>query len=212
MKTIPIGADAVTAMSNSRTTLAIFVLCAIAWVVLVGRAWLNVKGPEDFVVTVTQAEVQSFARQQLNAVQQRSFAGDVELCAIIFEDSNGELGTTPVREGSKASCNIAYFDEPGMAPIASFHTHGSHDRDYDSEVPSIIDITSDVESGTDGYVSTPGGRFWHIDSRNRRAVMVCGEGCLNQDPRYRPCPADALKSAYTLEELDRRARQPLQAC
>ena len=120
-------------MAENRTTLRIlYALCAIAFVVMVARAFLNVKGPEDFVVTVTQSEVQAFAREQLNAVQQRSFKGDVELCAIIFEDSNGDLGTTPVREGEKASCDIAYFDEPGMAPIASFHTHGAHDRDYDS--------------------------------------------------------------------------------
>lgn len=190
----------------------IYALCAVAFVVIVARAYLNVKGPEDFVVTVTQPEVQAFARQQLNAAQQRSFAGDVELCAIIFEDSDGNLGTTPVREGSKASCDIAYFDEPGMAPLASFHTHGSHDRDFDSEVPSNIDIASDIESGTDGYVSTPGGRFWHIDWRKRRATMVCGEGCLDQDPKYRSCAADALKPVYSLEDLDRREQQPLPIC
>ncbi len=100
----------------------------------------------------------------------------------------------------------------GMAPLASFHTHGSHSSDYDSEVPSLTDIQSDISSQTDGYVSTPGGRFWHIDWRKQRAQMVCGEGCLPQDPNYTPCPADALAQQYTLADLNRRARQPVRQC
>lgn len=197
---------------GSNTTKLLFVLCGIAWVVLVGRAWLNVKGPDDFVFTVPQSEVEAFAREQLAALQQRSFANDVELCAIIYEDSDGKLGTTDIREGAKASCDVAYFDLPGMAPVASFHTHGSHDRNYDSEVPSLIDIESDISSQTDGYVSTPGGRLWRIDWRNRRAVLVCGEGCLPQDPAYEPCPGDRVAAELSLDDLNHRARQPAIMC
>ncbi|QUL38833.1 DUF4329 domain-containing protein [Erythrobacter sp. JK5] len=188
-------------METSRNTALIFGACAIAWVVIVARAYTNVKGPEDFVVTVSQPEVQAFARDQLGALQKRSFAEDVELCAIIFEDSEGKLGSTPVRVGAEASCDIAYFDEPGMAPVASFHTHGSFGEEYDNEVPSLTDIQSDIGSGMDGYVSTPGGRLWWIDWRGERAVEVCGEGCLEQDPDYRPCPGDRINREFSLTQL-----------
>jgi len=64
---------------SANTTKILFVLCGIAWVVLVGRAWLNVKEPEDFVFTVSQPQVEAFAREQLAALQPRSFAEDVEM-------------------------------------------------------------------------------------------------------------------------------------
>ena len=199
-------------VENPTTLRVMYGLCAVAFVVIVARAFLNVKGPEDFVFTVPQQEVQAYAKQQLGALQQRSFASDKELCAIIFEDSDGNLGTTPIREGDVASCDITFFDEPGMGPIASFHTHGSFDRNYDSEVPSDIDIESDIASGSDGYVSTPGGRFWRIDAAAQKAIQICGEGCLEQDPDFKPCPPGAIAEEYSRAELNARARQTVSAC
>jgi hypothetical protein len=197
---------------NGNTTKMLFVLCGIAWVVLVGRAWMNAKNPEDFVFKVPHEQVDAYAREALNELQTQSFARDQEFCAIIFENSDGTLGNNKVRDGSKASCNIAYFDGPGMAPRASMHTHGGHDRDYDSEVPSLIDLESDMDSGTVGYVSTPGGRLWKVEPERERVVQLCGEGCLKQDPDYAPCPADDLKEEYSLAELRERSRAPFTAC
>ncbi len=186
------------------STRIIFALLALAWVVIVARSIMNAKGPEDFVVTVTTAQVQVFAKEQLASLQKPSFDGDVELCRIIFEDSDGELGVTPVIEGDQASCDIIYFDEPGMAPVASLHTHGTYSLDYDSEVPSPQDIASDIQGGTDGYVSTPGGRFWRIDGTRGVAELVCGAGCLPQDPAYRACDALEPEPSYTIETLNQR--------
>lgn len=197
---------------NSRTTTVLFVLMAIAWVVIIGRAYVFKKEPSDFVITVTQSEVQAFARTQLIAVQRRSFDGGIELCGIIFEDSNGDLGATAVREGSEASCGIAYFDQPGMRPVASFHTHGGFNTDYDSEVPSLLDMESDAASGLDGYVATPGGRFWRVDATGPTAIRVCGPGCLPQDPAYRPCPAAEPLPRYTYRELAARQLGPNPGC
>jgi len=197
---------------TSRSTLIIFALCGLAWGVIVLRAYTNVKGPEDFVVTVSQSEVQDFARAQLTELQPQSFAQNVELCGIIFEDEDGELGTTPVTSGEQASCDIAYFDEPGMAPIASYHTHGSFSRDYDSEVPSMLDLQSDIQSQMDGYVSTPGGRFWRIDWEAQTAIQICGENCVPKDPAYRDCPADQIATRYTLDELRIRSETITTAC
>jgi len=190
----------------------VYAAIAILWVAIVVHSVSTRKGPEDFVVTVSQGQVQDFARERLGAMQARSFAERVELCAIIFEDSAGALHSSEVRAGDEATCDLRYFDEPGMAPLASIHTHGPFDEDYDSEVPSLIDLDGDVESGMDGYVATPGGRLWRSDWRSGRAVLVCGEGCLAQDPAYRDCPDHAVAASFTRAELAARSRQPAAAC
>lgn len=198
-------------MSKRATTL-IFVIMALVWVVIILRAYDNVKSADDFVITASQGEVQSFARNQLQSLQQRSFADDIELCGIIFENSDGTLGATQPRAGDEASCGIAYFDEPGMRPLASFHTHAGHNDAYDSEVPSLLDLESDAAAGMDGYVATPGGRFWRIDASQPAAILVCGAGCLAQDADYRPCPALDPASRYTRSELAARARRGFAGC
>ncbi len=190
----------------------VYTALAIVWVVIVVRAASNVKQPEDFVVTVSQSEVQAFAREQLNTMQARSFAEKVELCTIIFEDSDGKLGTTKVRSGDESACDLRYFDEPGMAPLASIHTHGAFDARYDSEVPSLLDMEGDIESRLDGYVATPGGRLWRVDWQQQRAVLVCREGCLRQDTAYRPCPGDPVATTYSLSQLTARDRQRVASC
>lgn len=199
-------------MSRARLTPILFALCAIAWVVIVWRGLDNVKGPEALVATVPQSEVARFARAQLDALQPGSFSEDLELCGIVFETSEGELGVSRPSAGDEASCDLNYFDEPGMVPVASFHTHGRHSRRYDGEVPSLTDIQSDVANGMDGYIATPGGRFWHVNHETADARMVCGPGCLTQDPSYQPCAGDVIEARYSLETLRNRfARAPL-AC
>ena len=193
-------------------TRIVFVLIALAWLVIIARAYLNVKGPEDFIITVTQAEVQDFAQAQLNALQPQSFARNIELCGIIFERSDGSLGASRPREGDEASCGIAYFDEPGMRPVASFHTHAADSALYDSEVPSLLDLESDAGSGMDGYVATPGGRFWRVDARVPEAILICGPGCLAQDPNYTPCPALDPQPSYTRAELAARQLRGFTRC
>lgn len=183
------------------TTRILYALCAIAFVVILIRAYANVKGPEALQATLPQAEVEAFAKTQLNAVQSRSFDENIELCGIIFESSDATLGMGRKTGGSEATCDLIYYDEPGMVPVASFHTHGSYSSEYDSEVPSITDIQSDMASGIDGYVATPGGRFWHIDHEAGTARLVCGEGCLIQDPKYRSCSSDRIENSYSIETL-----------
>lgn len=186
---------------NARMVQILFVLMALAWTIIIIRTYVYRKGPEDFVITVTQPQVQAFARSQLAAVQQRSFDEGIELCGIIFERSDGTLGASQVRKGSEASCGIAYFDEPGMRPLASFHTHGAFNSDYDSEVPSIIDLRNDAATGMDGYVATPGGRFWWVDARGPTAIEVCAAACLPRDPAYQPCPAARPQTRYSFQAL-----------
>ena len=197
---------------KTSTTRLLYALCAVAFVVIVARAFLNVKGTDGLVPEVPQSEVAEFAKAQLDALQPASFADDKELCGIIFETSDHELGASIPRDGDQASCDIAYFDEPGMVPIASFHTHGKHSRRYDGEVPSVVDIRSDIATGMDGYVSTPGGRLWRVDHREAAAELVCGPGCVTQDPNYTPCPSDAIKTRYTMRDLEVRFSTPRELC
>ena len=197
---------------NASTTRLLYVLCALAFVVIVVRAYSNVKGTDALQPTVPQSEVQAFAKQQLDTLQARSFEGNLELCGIIFETKDGELGVSRPADGDEASCDLAYFDEPGMVPVASFHTHGRHSREYDGEVPSLIDIQSDIASGLDGYIATPGGRLWHIDHREAEARLACGPGCLTQDPAYQPCTGDAIAETYTVEALSQRFSSPTPDC
>ncbi len=189
---------------NPSTTRIVYVLCAIAFVVIVARAYVNVKGPDALQPSLPQTQVQAYAKQQLDTLQPRSFTDNLELCGIIFETSDGELGVSRPSDGDEASCDLSYFDEPGMVPVASFHTHGRHSRQYDGEVPSIIDIESDVASGLDGYIATPGGRLWYIDHQTGVARMVCGPGCLMQDPSYEPCNGDPIEQSYSVETLEQR--------
>lgn len=199
-------------MLSPQLTRILYGLCAIAFVVIIARAYLNVKGPDALQPTVPQQEVQTFAREQLNALQEQSFSENIELCGIIFETSEGELGVSRQTGGDEATCDLTYFDEPGMVPIASFHTHGRFSRDYDGEVPSLTDVRSDVASGIDGYISTPAGRFWRVDSDTGISELVCGPDCLIQDARYLPCAADAIAQRYTIDELAQRFRSPAPVC
>ncbi|MFU7528936.1 DUF4329 domain-containing protein [Qipengyuania sp. ASV99] len=199
-------------MFEGRSTRILYAICAIAFVVIVARAYMNVKGTDALQPTLPQSQVEAYARQQLDALQAESFASDRELCGIIFETSDEKLGVSRPTDGDVASCDISYFDEPGMVPVASFHTHGKHSVRYDGEVPSLIDIESDVASGIDGYVSTPGGRLWHIDHRHAVARQVCGPGCLKQDPGYRPCTGDNVARVYTIEQLRSRFSGPTPNC
>jgi Domain of unknown function (DUF4329) len=199
-------------MLSPQTNRIIYALCAIAFVVIVARAYMNVKGTDALQPVVPQSEVQSYARQQLDGLQTRSFAENIEVCGIIFETRDGELGTSFQSGGDEATCDLTFFDEPGMVPVASFHTHGSFSREYDGEVPSVTDIQSDISSGIDGYIATPGGRFWWVDHATGVARLVCGPDCLSQDPSYRPCARDVIARTYTINELAQRFRGPAPAC
>lgn len=199
-------------MHSSQTTRILYALCALAFVVIIARAYMNVKGPDALQPVVPQSDVQSFAREQLNALQTRSFAENIELCGIIYETSEGELGASYPKGGDEATCDLTYFDEPGMVPIASFHTHGRFSRQYDGEVPSITDIQSDMASGMDGYIATPGGRLWWVDHETGEGQLVCGPDCMVKDPSYQTCEGDEIADRYTVKQLAQRFRGAAPDC
>ena len=182
-------------------TPAIMAICALAWGAIVAHFALNAKDADEFEYTVDQAQVQAFARQKLSEAQTKSYSDNMELCAIIYEDRSGSLGHTPIVDGDNASCDLSYFDEPGMGPVASIHTHGGFDPEFDSEVPSTDDFEGDIADGIDGYIATPGGRIWRIDAKRELAIQLCGEGCLTQDPDYERCEGGDPLRQYTIDQL-----------
>ena len=88
--------------------------------------------------------------------------------------------------------------------FATYHTHAGFDDSYDSEVPSSDDVIGDMEDGMDGYISTPGGRFWFVDGQSGTVRQICGLACLPQDPSFESLIYGPIKQRYTLGELERR--------
>ncbi|MCX7644406.1 MAG: DUF4329 domain-containing protein [Rhodobacteraceae bacterium] len=149
----------------------------------------------------TEEEI-AFARSLLERLQIRSIIENREYCGYIGRDHRGGLVASKPRRGKYNSCDIG-SPPPLMRVIASYHTHAGFDADHINEIPSLQDLTSDIEARTDGYVSTPGGRLWFSDHAAQEVRQICGPGCLPQDPVFRPGKAEKVRRSYSLRELER---------
>ncbi|MEP1963186.1 DUF4329 domain-containing protein [Tateyamaria sp.] len=148
----------------------------------------------------TQAEV-AFVSALFNDIQPVSIAQDREYCGLIGLDGNGDYIATQPRRGRKATClppDPAFAD---FTVLASYHTHGSSNLEYFTEIPSFDDIRTDIEDGTDGYIATPGGRFWYVNARQQRASQICGLNCLVADPKHTDSADFPVFQSYTLDDL-----------
>jgi len=149
-----------------------------------------------------QAAMNAFAKSLLNSIQTRSIAEQVEYCGYILRAPDGGFTATPPNRGNFDSCENDYS---GLNQIlASYHTHGSYGREYDNEVPSTVDMEGDLGMGVDGYISTPGGRFWLIDHESRSANMLCGRSCMIDDPGYVVTDDSTIRTQYSLGTLRQR--------
>ncbi|SMY07934.1 DUF4329 domain-containing protein [Flavimaricola marinus] len=171
-----------------------------------GGAGISVSGatqPVSFArPSPDAARADAFATSFLNGLQPRSFAERREFCGYFLVDAAGQISATSPVRGTLASCT-----QPGPGPnvFASYHTHGAYDRGYDNEVPSPEDLLGDFSFGIDGYVSTPGGRIWRIETDVQAALLVCGQGCVAVDPGFVPQDEAGIRSSYTVSQL--RARR-----
>ncbi len=183
-----------------------YILCGIAWlVVVVNRTAETYRGPYSVrPPTVSQEELSSLARSTLSELQTRSFSEDREFCGLLLEDEEGNLSVSEIYVGDAATCSFNWDISPEKFAVASFHTHGGFSREYDSEVPSILDLEGDIADRIDGYVSTPGGRLWHVDWDEEQAKQICGEDCLPRDPDYERCDAIEPAATYTVRALKAR--------
>jgi hypothetical protein len=138
----------------------------------------------------------------LSDLQVASFAVNAEHCGYLGLDATGALVATQINQGTEASCTLPR-PPPGMALVASFHTHGTYSPDYASEFPTSTDMLTDASDQIDGYISTPGGRLWYVDTDTMTVRQLCGRGCLPQDPNYRPEDDGPLQAVFTLQDLYR---------
>ena len=154
------------------------------------------------VAAQSRAE-QGLAKETLRALQAQSIQGNREYCGVIGQDAAGRLIVSQAARGSRARCR--YPNAPrGTRVVATFHTHGAFLERFDNEVPSVLDVLADMATGTNGYISTPGGRFWYVNGRTGEVRLICGPKCMPWDPRYVPGLAGPVARKYTLDQLKRR--------
>ena len=142
----------------------------------------------------------AFVTEVLSDLQRRSFAGQREYCGYMGLDAAGRLMATPASAGGEASCTLPRVPA-GMSVLASFHTHSTYSPHYASEWPTAQDMATDRASGIDGYISTPGGRLWHVDTDTMTVRQLCGRGCLPQDPNYDGSQDGPLGPVMTYRQL-----------
>ena len=142
----------------------------------------------------------AFVTDLLREMQLRSYATGSETCGYVGRDPQGQMMASPINTGREASCLLPRTP-PGMRVAASIHTHGTYSPAYASEFPTVQDMTTDARDGINGYISTPGGRLWYVDTATMSVRQLCGRGCLPQDPHYRPQDDGPVQAAYTIAEL-----------
>ena len=149
--------------------------------------------------TATGAEL-AFVSNVLADLQRRSFANGREHCGYLGLDAQGAWMTSPVSVGEEASCTLPRVPQ-GMRVVASFHTHSTYSPLYASEWPTTQDVATDRASNIDGYIATPGGRLWHVDTDTMTVNQVCGRACLPQDPNYVAAEDGPLRPVMTYAQL-----------
>ncbi len=141
-------------------------------------------------------------RAFLDRLQVRSLIENREYCGYLARDADNRLITTKPKRGKFDTCHIG-TPPPHYAVIASYHTHAAFEPGSVNEIPSLQDLTADIEVGIDGYIATPGGRLWFSDHRAREVRQICGHGCLPQDPNFRPGKVRKIRRIYSMAELER---------
>lgn len=138
----------------------------------------------------------------LTDLQRASFAINAEHCGYLGIDRAGQLMVSDISRGTEDSC-LMPTPPAGMTLVASFHTHGTYSPYYASEFPTTDDMLTDAAEDIDGYISTPGGRLWYVDTDTMTVRLLCGPGCLPQDPAYRPDADGPLRPVMTYDDLRR---------
>lgn len=154
------------------------------------------------IALAQSAEESALIRRVFAELQPISFRENVEYCGYIGLDDDGRLVASRPTRGDESSC---LADDPTEISVitASYHTHGAYSPDYYNEVPSGDDMEGDEEEGIDGWVATPGGRLWYIDTEDMITFQVCGIGCLPSDPRFVPGDMGQIAQSYSYRDLVR---------
>lgn len=154
--------------------------------------------PVDTSNSTAEAQL---AKSALSALQAPSFAANTEFCGYIYRDVSGQMQISQAVQGEEDSCLPPELPNNAVI-LASFHTHGAFSLDASAEFPSPSDVLADEAEGIDGYVSTPGGRLWFVDSSELTVSQLCGIGCLPQDPNFQAGIDGPVAPFYTLSQLN----------
>ena len=167
-------------------------------------------GTKHYILSVALVALASSAHAQSNEevrfikavfaqIQGPSFQQNREYCGYLGFNSAGQYAISKVIRGERDFCEPEWPDT--LEVVASFHTHAGFDIDAYSEVPSVVDIEADESEGVDGWVATPGGRLWFVDTQDMEVSQICGIGCLAQDPKFRPGVTGRVEQSYTYREM-----------
>lgn len=154
--------------------------------------------PQQFAVVDT-SEV-AVARRAFEAIQPVSLRENVEYCGAIGRDRTGRLVASQAARGRIDSC-MSHDPSELVVITASYHTHGGYSPEYFNELPSMDDVNGDLAEGIDGYVATPGGRIWFVDTSARRIRQICGLGCLPQAANFVVGSDGPIQQIYSFAEL-----------
>lgn len=141
----------------------------------------------------------AFMRALFAELQVKSIRKNREYCGYVGYTDDGDLVASKAQRGRADSCAPDWPDD--FDPVASYHTHGGYDPDAWSEIPSGDDMEADEADGVDGYIATPGGRMWYVDSSEMIASQICGIGCLPMDGDFEPETDIVVQQSYAYEEL-----------
>lgn len=133
-------------------------------------------------------------------LQPISIKANREYCGYIGYNASGKLVASNAKRGGKGSC-LANDPVNLETVIASYHTHGAFSTRYANEVPSGDDMETDEIEGIDGWVATPGGRLWYIDTEDMVTSQICGIGCLPMDAKFRQGDMGKIAQSYNYDQL-----------
>ena len=136
----------------------------------------------------------------LNRLQSVSFSSNREYCGYLLRTPDSNLAAPAAAKGRISSCRAHNPPEDHLI-VASYHTHGAFEYDTPAEFPSVSDLEADEAAGIDGYISTPGGRFWYVDEIELVVSQICGVGCMIQDSNFEVGLDGCIEVSYSIEEM-----------
>lgn len=152
------------------------------------------------VILAQSVDEEALMRATFADLNPLSIQENVEYCGYLGFTGDGELAVSAPTRGDTSSC---LADEPMNLEliVASYHTHAGFSPDYSSELPSGTDMEGDEAEGIDGWVATPGGRLWYIDSVDMETWQICGVGCLPSDPNFIAGDLGVIERSYAYDDL-----------
>lgn len=164
--------------------------------------------------SLTFEQLSGVAETALTKAQALSLRNNREYCGYIAFDDRGQLRFTAPLKGEVESCEPPYVADEWEL-VASYHTHGAIDPDepdFTFELPSSDDIRADIDEDIDGFLATPGGRFWFIDTIEEVVFQIGGIGYFRKDENFTPDVGCEPWEEHSFDEIYRMEDEELGPC